>query len=40
MEVEGRGKRGRDVIKMCLVMKSNKNVNIPHCGEYLLMNTG
>ena len=40
MEVEGGGKRGRDVKKMYLVMKSNQNVNILHCGEYLLVNTG
>ena len=40
MEVEGEGNRGRDVKKMYLVMKSNQNVNILHCGEYLLVNTG
>ena len=35
MDVEGGGERGRNVKKNGLVMKCNKNVNIPYCGEYL-----
>ena len=31
MEREGEGER---------IMKCNKNVNIPYCGEYLLVDNG
>ena len=40
VEVEGGGERGRNVQKNVLVMKCNKNVNIPYCGEYLSVKTG
>ena len=40
IEKRGGSGGGRDVKKIYLVMKSNKNVNILHCGEYLLVNTG
>ena len=33
------GERGRNVEKNVLVMKCNKNVNIPYCGEYLSVDT-
>ena len=37
----GRGKGGgENVEKNVLVMKCNKNVNIPYCGEYLSVKTG
>ena len=34
------GESGRNVEKIVLVMKCNKNVNIPYCGEYLSVDTG
>ena len=40
MEAEGGGEKQRNVEKNVLVMKCNKNVNIPYCGECLLVNTG
>ena len=39
----GGGERGtgRNVKKKnVLVMKSNKNVNVPYCAEYLSVNSG
>ena len=37
----GRGTgNGRNVKKNVLVMKSNKNVNVPYCAEYLSVNSG
>ena len=38
-EHKGEGK-GEEMSKNVLVMKCNKNVNIPYCGECLLVNTG
>ena len=35
----GRGK-GKNVEKSVLVMKCNKNIKIPYCGEYLSVKTG
>ena len=40
METEGREESGRNVGKNVLVMKCNKNVNIPYCLEYLSRKTG
>ena len=37
---EGGGERGMNVKKNVLVMKFNKNLNIPYYGEYLSVNTG
>ena len=39
MEAEG-GERDRNVEKNVLVMKCNKNANIPYCGECLSVKTG
>ena len=36
----GEGKGGGMSKKNVLVMKCNKIVNIPYCGEYLSVNTG
>ena len=36
----GGGERGRNVDKNVLVMKCNKNVNIPYSRECLSVNTG
>ena len=36
----GEGKGGGMSKKNVLVMKCNKIVNIPYCGEYLTVNTG
>ena len=36
----GEGKGGGMSKKNVLVMKCNKNVNIPYCGKYPSMNTG
>ena len=38
--MEGGGERGSNVKKTVLVMKSNENINIPYCGEYLSVDTG
>ena len=40
VEAEGREESGRNVVRIVLVMKCNKNVNIPYCGEYLSVDTG
>ena len=37
--MEGGGERVRNVQKNVLVMKYNKNVNIPYCGECLSVST-
>ena len=34
------GERGRNVEKNVLVMKCNKNVNVPYSREYLSVETG
>ena len=40
MEAQG-GERGTEgMSKNVLVMKSNKNVNVPYCAEYLSVNDG
>ena len=33
-------RKGEECQKNVLVMKCNKNVNIPYCGEYLSMDIG
>ena len=40
VEAEGREEIGENVEKSVLVMKCNKKVNIPYCGEYLSVDTG
>ena len=40
MEAEGKEESGRNVERIVLVMKCNKNINIPYCGEYLSVDTG
>ena len=40
VELQGGGERGSNVKKNVLVMKCNKNINIPYYGEYLSVNTG
>ena len=40
VEAEGREESGRNVVRIVLVMKCNKNVNIPYCGEYLSVDNG